>query len=121
VPLPFRRRHRPVPGGSGTGLGGGLHKAPGALVVRAADAQRLPPFQTTNADAPHQYINAAAASQHTAALSKFQRGQVLTIIGVCAGKAGMVGTYYPPVFNDGTRDFFKSNPAIAFKDCVLVK
>jgi DNA-directed RNA polymerase subunit RPC12/RpoP len=60
-------------------------------------------------------------ADQAAALSKFQRGQVLTIIGVCAGKTGMVTTYYQPVFNDGTRGFFKSNPAIAFKDCVLVK
>jgi hypothetical protein len=53
-----------------------------------------------------------------AALSKFQRGQVLAITGVCAGKTGMVRTYYRP--DDGTKGFFKSNPAIEFKDCVLV-
>jgi hypothetical protein len=66
------------------------------------------------------HFNCYFRADQAQALAEFKRGQVLTIRGVCAGKTGMIRTYYPPVFNDGTQGFFKSNPAIAFKDCELV-
>jgi hypothetical protein len=58
------------------------------------------------------------ADQATA-LAAFKQGQILKIRGICAGKTGMIKTFYPGY--NGASDSYKSNPAIAFKDCELVE
>jgi hypothetical protein len=59
-------------------------------------------------------------ADHALALAQFRRGQVMTIRGTCAGKTGMISSYYAPVFKDGTKGYAKSSPVITFKDCQLV-
>jgi hypothetical protein len=58
-----------------------------------------------------------------AALAEFKLDgtQRLVIRGICMGKTGMIDFYYAPYFNDGTKGFNKASPAIAFKDCEVIK